>query len=308
MWQPPLGQGAGALTQIGTRVWKLDWQNKRYSVKAPRSPHSADVADFVIEARLHTVPHEQGYPVAQVHWVEHGCLLVTEWIDGPSREELLTQPQSRARQQSTAQCIEGLAHMEEAESIFRLHMQTERPDASGSSWVATHLLAAVKALSPHITDERTLLLCQKLAHLICQASPTAGVADITPQDVVIGPKGAVFLDIGVLAWWWPERRFCQYFARGQQDPPDRAYQSSLFLELFPESDAERLDTHYLWHDVSDLAAWRDFAAQYSHDRSVRGGRTAISTALAAGERLKWPGASPAANDLRATLKWAARYH
>ncbi|HJN14627.1 MAG TPA: hypothetical protein QGH10_04010 [Armatimonadota bacterium] len=34
-WQAPVGKGAGSLALVRGRVWKLEWDSRKYCVKAP---------------------------------------------------------------------------------------------------------------------------------------------------------------------------------------------------------------------------------------------------------------------------------
>jgi len=122
--------------------------------------------------------------------------------------------------------------------------------------------------------------------------------------VILGRAGPVFLDFWPIGWWWSEKRFCQYFARFQQDASDRAYQSACFLGYFPLSNAVRLDAHYLWHDIGALNAWQKVRDSPEDTSLPRDAFDALVGAAitAAQERLTWHGASVAANNVRSMLR------
>ncbi|HJN14628.1 MAG TPA: hypothetical protein QGH10_04015 [Armatimonadota bacterium] len=260
------------------------------------------MTDLATEASLHAVLAEHGYPAAPALWVDDGHLLVTEWVDGPSLTQLSDEPPSEERLRRIGRCIEGLIHLEEAEPVFRQHIADDQASTPGASAMAADVCSGVRTLIDDDAAESVVGLLRELAEFICAEPSSPGISDIWPGEIILGASGPVFLDIGVLAHRWPEWRFCQYFARGQRTQADRSDQGRRLLQLLPRLDASRLDAHYLLHDVSYMRAWHDLAAEFGAPRDPRNGRTPTSVLSAACQRLTWPGACAAANEVRQRLQ------
>lgn len=299
-WQAPLAQGEGDLTLFWRRIWRLQWDERQYCVKLARQQEERSA-----EADLLRGLHAAGYPVPQLHWHdEDSGVLVMEWIEGPSLEDVLKQPKSREREAALERCIQGLAQLERAAKLVEEIVPLQEPTVPGTHEFATSLMRLTRQIGPDIDEVNLQAACQEMAEAICvEPRPTLGIVDILPRDVILGRDGAVFLDFWPIGWWWSEKRFCQYFARFQQDAGDRAYQSTCFLQHFPQSSAARLDAHYLWHDIGALSAWQDIRDSPEETNLPRDVLDPLVSAAisSAQERLTWHGASGGANEVRVML-------
>ncbi len=227
-----------------------------------------------------------------------------EWIDGPSLEDVLKQPKSKEREAALAGCVQGLAYLERATELVREMVPSSQPTAPDAHEFAASLMRLTRQVGPDIYQARLQAACEEVADAVCvEPGPTLGIVDILPRDVILGEAGAVFLDFWPVEWWWPEKRFCQYFTRFQQDAIDRARQSAYFLQHFPQSNAVRLDAHYLWHDIGALNAWQE--VRDSREETVPASDMLdplVAAAIAAAqERLTWHGACAGANEVRLML-------
>ncbi|HUT74169.1 MAG TPA: hypothetical protein VM221_04940 [Armatimonadota bacterium] len=299
-WHAPLAQDEGDLALFWRRIWCLRWDEQQYCVKLPRQQE-----DMRAEADLLRGLHVAGYPVPQLHWHdEDSGVLVMEWIEGPSLEDVLKQPKSKEREAALESCIQGLAHVERATRLVEEIMPLQEPTVPDTHEFATSLMRLTRQIGPGIDEVNLQAACQEIAEAICvEPRPTLGIVDILPRDVILGSDGAVFLDFWPIGWWWSEKRFCQYFARFQQDAGDRAYQSTCFLRHFLRSNAARLDAHYLWHDVGALNAWQEIRNSPEETNLPRDVLDSLVSAAitAAQERLTWHGASVGANEVRSML-------
>lgn len=296
-WVPALGHGEGSIESVRRRVWRLEWEGRRYSVKAPRTPE-----ERTPEATLQQALHSAGYPVPRVCWEDEDTgIFVMEWADGPSLEDVLKQPRGEGRNEALAGCVQGLAHLEQGSGIVEAVVGSCEPAAPDPREFADGLIGLAEGLVGEVEAGRLQRACEAVAEVIWAEPPRPlGVVDILPRDVVVSGNGAVFLDLWPTGWWWSERRFCHYFARFQQDRPDRSFQSECFLQHFPRATAPRLDAHYLWHDLQHLRGWQEIRDSPTERKSLRG---ELDSLIDAGrERLTWPGACPAANEVRALLR------
>ncbi len=302
-WHAPLAQDEGDLALFWRRIWRLRWDGRDYCVKLPRQQE-----DMSLEAALLRGLHTAGYPVPQLHWQDEvGGVLVMEWIDGPSLEDLLKQSNDKEREGALESFVWGLAHLERGTKLVREIVPSQEPPVPDTHEFAMDLVRLTRQMGTNANETHLQAACLEVAEAICvEPSPSLGIVDILPRDVILGTTGAVFLDFWPIGWWWSEKRFCQYFARFQQDVGDRAYQSACFLKHFPESNATRLDAHYLWHDIGVLNAWqeiRDSPEETNLPRDVL--ESLVGAAItAAQERLTWHGASRGANEVRKMLNGA----
>ena len=302
-WHAPLAQGEGDLALFCRRIWRLQLDGRYYCVKLPRKQE-----DMTAEANLLRGLHAAGYPVPRLHWQdEAGGVLVMDWVDGPSLEEVLKRPRDKGREAALESCVRGLAHLERGTELVREIVPSQELAVPGIDEFAMGLARLTRRVGCDADVAVLQAACQEVAEAICvEPRPALGIVDILPRDVILGASGAVFLDFWPIGWWWSEKRFCQYFARFQQDVGDRVYQSSCFLKCFPESNIVRLDAHYLWHDIGALNAWREMRDSPEEPSLPRDVLDPLANAAisAAQERLTWHGASRGANEVRTMLSGA----
>jgi hypothetical protein len=296
-WQPALARGDGDLVIFWRRIWRLHWGGAQYCVKLPRTREETGQ-----EATLLRALHSAGCPVPRVEWADGDAgLIVMEWVEGSSLEDVLKQPKSAERERALAECVQAFAHVREATAIIERVVEPGEPAVPEAPELAAILGGQVARLAPGADTEHTRGLTQALADMIWADPDRAlGVVDVLPRDVLVARERVVFVDYWPVGWWWCEKRFCQYFARFQQDTVDRAYQSACFLEQFADSDPVRLDAHYLWHDLSYLDAWQE--VRDSPEGSQLDADMVESIIGDARDRLTWRGECPAANELRDLLR------
>lgn len=296
-WHPALGRGEGDIDPFWRRIWRLRWGGLQCCVKSPRLRE-----ETAQEVALLRSLYSAGYPVPRVHWAdEEAGLFVMEWVEGPSLEDLLKQPKGTERDRALATCVRALAHLEAGAGIIERVAGAQAPATSGAHELAATLLDLASRLAPGVDKKRLNDPLGMLAAVICaEPRPILGIVDVLPRDVVVGRERVVFLDHWPVGWWWSEKRFCQYFARFQQDPADRSYQSECFLAHFVDSSPARLDAHYLWHDLSYLNAWQEI--RDSPEETKPPEDILDSIIAAARHRLGWHGHCPAASEVRALLR------